>query len=95
MVVVMSGYQHPAGKIIVVTGKAVNGMGGAIVVRDNGKPYYLEGLDHWTRKFYGKKVRVTGTLVIIHTPTTDEKGRPQQVIGEQWLIKKPKWALVK
>ena len=94
LVVALSGYQHPANKKIDVTGKALNAMGGAVVVGANGDTYYPEGMDHWSRKFYGKKVRVTGTLVIIHTPTKDEKGRPQQVIGEKWLIKKPKWTLV-
>jgi hypothetical protein len=95
LVVVFSGAQHPANKKIDVTGKALNAMGGAVVVVGaNRDTYYLEGMDHWSRKFYGKKVRVTGTLVIIRTPTEDEKGRPQQVIPEQWLIKKPKWTLV-
>jgi len=96
LVVALSGYQHPANKKIDVTGKALNAMGGAVVVVGaKGDTYYLEGKDHWSRKFYGKKVRVTGTLVIIHTPTSDEKGPPEQVIrGEQWLIKKPKWTLV-
>jgi len=89
------GYQHSANKKVVVVGKALNAMGGAVVVAANGQTYYLDRVEYWDRKFYGKKVKASGTLVIIHTPTKDEKGRPVQAIAEQWLLKKPKWELIK
>ena len=91
-VIITSGYQHPANKKIVVTGKALNAMGGAIVVGADSIPYYLEGKDHWDHDFYGKKIRVSGILVIEHnkpqTPTA-------QVILTKPVIKKPKWELLK
>jgi len=93
--IMASGYQHLANKKVLVVGKALNAMGGAVVVAANGQTYYLDRVEHWDRKFYGKKVKASGTLVIIHTPTKDEKGRPVQAIAEQWLLKKPKWELIK
>lgn len=87
-----SGYQHAENKQIVVTGKALNAKGGAIVIGANEIPYYLEGVDSWDRNVYGKKIKVSGTLVIIRR----KPGNPLAVVlREQRLIKKPKWELIR
>lgn len=93
-VITLSGYQHSANKKIVVVGKASNGKAGAIVDGPNGVPYYLEGIDHWDRRFYGKKVKVSGILVIQQFPRKDDQAPTVQFIGEQRTIKKPKWEVV-
>jgi len=92
-VMMTSGYQHAENKQIVVTGKALNAKGGAVVIGVNEIPYYLEGLESWDRNVYGKEVKVSGALVIIRRP---KPSNPLAVVlREQRMIKKPKWELIR
>lgn len=91
--IMISGYQHAKNKKVEVTGKALNAKAGAIVIGVDQIPYYLEGMEQWDRKIYGKKVRVTGTLVILRSKKPNYP--PAQEILVQRIIKKPKWQLIK
>lgn len=88
---IATGYLQPVKKQIVVTGKAINAMGGAVVVCADQASYYLDGMDHWDSKYYGKKIKVSGILVVI---TKTKKKPVEQVILVQHIIKQPKWQLV-
>ncbi|HTD41343.1 MAG TPA: hypothetical protein VK671_12030 [Mucilaginibacter sp.] len=91
-VIMLSAYQHSENKKIVVIGKALNCKAGAAVIKADDTPYYVDGMDSWDKKFYGKKVKVSGTLVIIRLK---KPSNPLAVvILEQKIIKKPKWELV-
>jgi len=101
-IIIISGHRHSGNekieviaqnKKIVIIGKALNGKGGAlVVVKAGGFPYYLDGMDSWNKKFYGKRVKVSGTLVIYRKKKHAEP--PAVEIMEQRIIKKPTWQLV-
>lgn len=90
-----SGYQNSPNKKIQVTGKAYNAKAGAVVAGADKITYYLDGLESWDKKFYGKKVRVSGTLFlqspVKHNPNDQPK---QEFIGIKRTIRKPRWELV-
>lgn len=100
--IMLSGYHHPDGKTgatakhkkIVVTGRAGNAMGGAVVTGNDHITYYLDGKAFWDKKLNGKKIKVSGTLVVKHNATVDSQGRPLQAIANQKIIMNPKWELV-
>src|SRR5689334_17203736 len=54
----------PFNKRIVVIGIAENDKGAALVVTDNGPFYIIDGLDEWDEKYYNKRIKVSGKLVI-------------------------------
>jgi len=56
-----------AQKTITIIGTALDAKPNAIVDSKSKGVYYLDGLSHWDKKYYGKKVRVTGFLVIDST----------------------------
>jgi len=58
----LSGHQHSEGKRIEVTGKALNAKAGAVVVEADQTTYYVDGLEFWGNKVYGKKVKVSGII---------------------------------
>jgi hypothetical protein len=93
-VMMLSGYQHLQNKKIVIIGKAESAMEGAVVIGPKGYPYHVDGVEYWDKKYYGKKVRVSGVLVIQHFPMVDSAGRPVQATAEIRTIVKPKWELV-
>jgi hypothetical protein len=81
-------------KKFVVIGTALNAKGAAVVVTDSGH-YYLEGLDSWDEKYYGKQVKVTGTLrVTIHERESTDTMERQEIVGRVSTIEKPEWKLV-
>jgi hypothetical protein len=76
-----------------VVGIALNMKGGAIVETDLGN-YLLEGLDRWNDKYYGKKVKVTGKLVVkIHKKQSTDSIQVQERVGTLRILKRPKWKL--
>jgi len=95
----LSGYQHLQNKQIVVIGKAGKAKEGAVLIGPKGYIYYINGLEYWDEKFYQKKVRVSGILVIQHFPAADGgEDLAHRLVGntiEVRTIMKPKWALVK
>ena len=84
-------------KKIVVIGKALNCMAGAAVIVANGTPggtpYYLDDMASWDKKFYGKKIKTSGILVIYKLKKFSDP--PAQEIGEERILKNPKWELIK
>ncbi len=92
----ISGYQHPVNEKIEVTGKALNAKGGAVVVVGADKnTYYLEGIEYWDKKIYGKMIKVSGILVVESTPKKDhQEPWVPEIKGAKIVIKSPKWQLV-
>ncbi len=80
---------------IVIVGTAWDAKGGAVVVTRKEAVYYVDGFDLWDKKFYGKKVKVTGKLVLVNHPKRG-KDEPlvQEMEGTQRIIKGAKWELV-
>lgn len=68
---------------------------GAVVVADDKKFYYVDGLVSWDKKFYGKKVKVTGERIIENNVRhKNDTAQVQEIVGIKRIIKKPKWTLV-
>jgi hypothetical protein len=87
-------YGKPESLKIEVIGKAMNAKGGAVVISDDNGVFYLDGLDKWNEKFYEKKVKVTGKLMIKEWEKRDDGEIRAEIAGPQKIIKKPKWVLV-
>ncbi len=87
---------RPAGNDakITVIGTALNAKAGAVVQTVNAGVYYLDGLNAWSKIYYGKKVKVTGQLVVEkHEPQSTDSMEVQELVGTVRIIKKPKWVL--
>lgn len=85
---------EPDTKRITVVGIAENSKAAAVVVTDKGN-YFVDGLDAWDKKFYQKKVKVTGRLVIReHAPQSTPTRQVQERVGKWQVLKRPKWELV-
>ena len=85
-------------KRITVIGTALDDKGYAIVIIDtpHRRKYFLDGLEEWDKKYYGKKVKVTGILVIEkHERQSTDSVWVQEYVGTMKIIKKPKLSLVK
>lgn len=90
---------NPNGHKITVIGTAIVIKHDAAVLTDDGHRYYLDGIDDWADEYLGKKVKVTGRLVIKEYHFQMSKNPkitaiPQQRLGTWKIIKKPKWSLV-
>lgn len=87
-------------KRITVTGRAIQLKHDAAIRTDDSLIYYLNGIDDWEDKFIGKRVRVTGKLVVKNYDTLIMNSNPkitaipQQRRGVWKIIEKPKWKLV-
>jgi hypothetical protein len=84
------------GKIITIIGNAENEKAGAAVIsKDDGKRYHVDGLASWDEKIVGKPVKVTGKLLVenYEPPKPDEEER-QQIIGIKRIILEPAWELI-
>jgi len=99
LVLTLPGYQHLQNKKIVVIGIADKAKDGAVVSGPKGHVYYINGLDFWDDKFYRKRVRVSGILVIQRFSMTDgAEDLAHPLVNkkiEVRTIMKPKWELVK
>lgn len=83
-------------KKISILGKAENAKAGAIVISDKDtKMYYVGTLGSWPDSILGKKVKVTGVLIIEEIPAIapGEELR-QQITGTKLTLTKPKWRLM-
>jgi hypothetical protein len=84
----------------VVTGKALDAKGGAVVETDAGRVIYIGGLDAWPEDLFDKRVRVTGQLVrkaYLHEATVAPDGAISQGVpaGQlDWVLEDPTWELV-
>ena len=83
-------------KIITFTGITGNAFRGAVVEDDSSKRmYYLDGISEWPEKVLGKRVQVTGQLVITDTRKDTARKIPvQEIIGLIYRIKHPRWKLI-
>jgi len=82
-------------KKIKVIGIAEDDKDGAILVTDK-EDYIIDRLDEWDKKFYHKRIQVTGRLVIeIHKEQSTPGHAVQERVGKWHIIKNAKWELVK
>jgi uncharacterized protein YlxP (DUF503 family) len=84
---------------ITVVGIAIVIKHHAAVQTDDSLLYYLDGIDNWDVKYKGKRVKVTGKLVIqeyhpIKSSNPEITVIAQPRLGNGRLITKPKWRLV-
>lgn len=75
-----------------VTGTAQNAKGGAVVIDDAGGVYYIDGKADWNAEgLTGRRVIVSGTLIVVQHPDTDllnARGEHSAgMTGEQRIIK--------
>lgn len=87
-------------KKITVLGTAVVIKNDAAVRTDNNDVYFLDGIFDWDEKYNGKRIKVTGKL-IIKNYTLKRRDLsdsitvlPQRQLGVWKIIKKPKWSLI-
>ena len=81
-------------KNITVTGKAVNVKDGAMVETDDGN-YLINKSDKWDETAYGKKVSVSGYLVVkTHKQLSTPERQVQESVGKVKIIKNARWTLV-
>jgi hypothetical protein len=73
-----------------IIGKAWNAKGGAMVVAPGNHAYYIDGLTSWDKKFYGKKVKVTGTLIKEFHKEEVNDSVERAVPPNKVIIQKPK-----
>ncbi|MBO9566198.1 MAG: hypothetical protein J7621_25720 [Niastella sp.] len=84
-------------KKMIVVGYAQNRKGGAYVVSiPDSIGYFVGDLSHWDEKILGKKVKVTGTLLVQHfEPLKPGEEERQMIVGTVRTLRKAKWELVK
>jgi hypothetical protein len=85
-------------KKVRITGTAENSKVGAIVATEDKEVYYLDGLSGWNDEILGKKITVSGNLVLeYHSEDLlmNDKGEYSQGFsGEIKKISNPVWKLV-
>jgi hypothetical protein len=89
---------NPGENEIIVVGTALVLKHHAAVRTDDSILYVLDGIDDWKDKYLGKRVKVTGELLIKEYEYTERNDSikiiPQEDYSTQRIIKKPKWSLV-
>lgn len=85
-----------AGSVTVV-GAARDTKGGAVVVADDGRVLYVDGLDSWPAALGGQRVAVTGRVVertLAAGPLINEAGEHSAgATGAQTVIEAASWEL--
>jgi len=80
-------------KKITITGTAENSKAYAVVITSDG-PYFIPHLSHWNDHYLGKKVKVTGRLVIKNHEAQSTHGKQvQEMAGTIRYIKRAKVSL--
>jgi hypothetical protein len=93
--------KNPDTTKITVVGTAIVIKSHAAVRTDDSLLYYLDGISNWDEKYIGKRVKVTGKVVIREDPfglrstNPNITARPQPRLRDGIYIKKAKWRLVK
>jgi hypothetical protein len=91
---------NQTGHRITVVGTALNMKYFAAVKTDDGRFYYLDGLEEWSDEYWGKRVKVTGKLILKEYSKEVKMGDdsvstiPQQKLGTWKILMQPKWSLV-
>lgn len=78
-----------------LTGAAQDAKGGAVVVADDGRVVYLDGLAAWPDAVAGRRVTVTGRLVerVQAEPLVNDAGEHAAgASGPQWILEAPRWS---
>jgi len=85
-------------QLVRITGVAQNGKAGALVKTNDGKAYYIEGLNAWPLDIHNKQVTVSGKL---KTETVDENEMKNEqgewkagLVGEIKTIRNAVWKLL-
>lgn len=79
---------------ITVKGTAMDAKAGAVVVTEDEKIYYLDGLDYWDEDVAGKEVEVKGELFKIEHESKPGEPISQGMEGTQLIIKNPTWVVL-
>jgi len=80
---------------IMIIGKALNEKSGAVIISNENVMYFVDGYDYWGKKYYGKKIKVTGVLVTKNLKkNTDTTVIIQEMVGIKRTIKNPKVTLL-
>jgi hypothetical protein len=87
-------------KKISVIGTAMVYKHHAGIETEDGRRYYLQGIDDWGAKYKGKKVKVTGKLItlpppVIKNPNPAIKASVQPKVRDGEYLKNAKWRLIK
>jgi hypothetical protein len=81
----------------VMLGKAMDSKAGAVLVTDDGRIVYIEGLDYWPSDLVGKSVSVTGLVKwkkLIPDQQIGSRGTISQgSFGEQEVLEQAIWKL--
>ncbi|MEQ1798510.1 MAG: hypothetical protein ABL872_11205 [Lacibacter sp.] len=81
-------------KNITIVGEAFDAKRSAVVISNEGI-FYLDELVSWDKKYYGKKVKVTGKLKIEKNEKREsDTVEMQRIVGEIKIILNAKWDLV-
>lgn len=99
LILLLNVSKNSSDKDVVIFGEARDAKAGAIVISIIDKRvYYIDGVDYWDPKIYGKKVKVSGKLLIENIKMKPaKKGIPvaAQIVGIKRTILNPKWELTK
>mgnify|MGYP007030461699 CR=1 FL=1 len=68
--------------IVSIDGKAANGKGGAVVISDDKKLYYLENMDYWGENMYNQRINVKGRLEV-------NKYKMKPIKDSMWIDQTP------
>ncbi len=98
-IVALISYENTNQYNIVVIGRAANCKDGATVVcfKDK-KRYYVSGLYRWEPKIVGKKIKVSGKLLVEELkeePPIHGVIERQQLVGTKRTILNPKWEVIR
>jgi len=92
----VAGSPTQAGPITVI-GTARNAAMGAVVVRDDGRVWYVDKLSEWDDKLLGKKVKVSGVVQVrklAPDPTVGPDGAVSHgMVGTSTILANAKWTL--
>jgi hypothetical protein len=91
----LSLYQEQEKGFITVRGIASNAKVGAVLIDAGNLVFYIEGLDKWEKSLLNQQVEVSGTLVIVTSPTRYPDEEQYQEIQKQLIIKNSKVSLIK
>ena len=81
----------------IITGRAENAKGGAVVATNKGDVVYIMDVDSWEEDVVGKEIVVKGRLSsekFIPDPVVDEDGAISQgAVGMQTVLHNAEWKL--
>lgn len=78
------------GERVTLTGEAVDGAAGAVVVLEDDHGVYVSGLQWWPDDVSGREVEAAGTLVLRPSP---KRKHVHKVLGDSYALDDPTWAI--